>query len=132
MDYSITNNYNDDSNLKVKDSNSKSYKLLSSNFRGIRSKAESFTQLIISEKPNLISGTESWLNPSILNSEIFPLQYNVFRCDRSDGYGGVFFACDSSLSCTQLFLSTSVEAVASKNSISRQQILGCIDSLQTS
>ena len=61
-----------------------------------------------------MSGTESWLNPTILNSEIFRPQYNVFRCDRSDGYGGVFSACDSSLSCTQLLLPTSFEAVACK------------------
>jgi len=64
--------------------------------------------------PRFISGTESWLNANILSSEIFPSQYQVFHCDQSDGYGGVLFACDSSLRCTQLPLLTSVEAVAFK------------------
>ena len=77
-------------NLKVNENSSKSFKLLSSNFRSIRSKAESFTQLIVSERPNFISVTESWLNATILSSEIFPPQYNTFCCDQSDGYSGVF------------------------------------------
>jgi len=54
------------------------------------------------------------LNSTILNSEIFPSHYQVFRCDRSDGYGGIFFACDSTLSCTQIPLSTTLEAGACK------------------
>ena len=41
----------------------------------------------------MIVGTESWLNPSVKSSEIFAPQFEVFRQDRSDGYGGVFLAC---------------------------------------
>ena len=70
MDYSITNNYNNDLNLAI--NNYKSCKLLSSNFRDRSPKAEAFTQLIDSIKPNFISGTESWLNATTLSSEIFP------------------------------------------------------------
>jgi len=66
-------------NLTFDDYNSpKSYKLLSSNFRGLRSKAESFAQLIDSEMPHFISDTETWLNAIILSSEIFPHSIKFF------------------------------------------------------
>ena len=42
---------------------------------------------------DVIVGTESWLNPSVKSSEIFAPQFEAFRQDRSDGYGGVFLAC---------------------------------------
>jgi len=47
-------------------------------------------------------GSESWLKPDILNSEIFPDGYNVYRKDRFDGYGGVFLACHQSLISCEL------------------------------
>ena len=38
-------------------------------------------------------GNKSWLNSNIYSSEVFPSEYNVYRKDRFDGYGGVFIAC---------------------------------------
>ena len=52
--------------------------------------------------PNIIVGSESWLKPDILSSEVFPGGYNVYRKDRSDGYGGVFLACHQSLISCEL------------------------------
>ena len=49
----------------------KSFKLLSTNFRGIRSKVESFINVLNEESPDFIAGTESWLNSSVFNNEIF-------------------------------------------------------------
>jgi len=34
--------------------------------------------------PNIIVGSESWLKPDILSSEVFPGGYNVYRKDRPD------------------------------------------------
>ena len=51
-------------------------------------------------------GSESWLKPSINNSEIFPPTYNIYRHDRSDGYGGVFIACKNLLNSSNLYVST--------------------------
>jgi len=78
------------------------FKLISSNFRGLHFKKASFLQLIESESPHLISGTESWLNSTVLSSEIFPSEYQVFHSDRNDGYGGAFFVCHSSINCSQI------------------------------
>jgi hypothetical protein len=42
--------------------------------------------------PEIIIGTETWLNDSVHNSEIFPPNYNIYRRDRRDGFGGVLIA----------------------------------------
>jgi hypothetical protein len=47
------------------------------------------------ESPSVIIGTESWLDPSIKNGDIFPDEFkgHVYRKDRkSDKHGGVFVA----------------------------------------
>ena len=61
---------------------------------------------------NIIAGCKSWLSPSITSAEVFPSEYNVYRHDRNDGYGGVFIACQSSLICEMLNLDTNVEVLA--------------------
>ena len=38
---------------------------------------------IFEKNPDIIILNETWLEPTILSSEIFPKQYNVFRLDRS-------------------------------------------------
>ena len=38
---------------------------------------------IFEKNPDIIILNETWLKPTILSSEIFPIQYNVFRLDRS-------------------------------------------------
>jgi len=73
------------------------YKLLSLNFRGLLSKIEAFANVIYNEAPHFIAGTESWLKPRVYSSEVFPPDYEIFRNDRPDGYGGVLFACHKSL-----------------------------------
>ena len=47
--------------------------------------------------PEIIFGSEPWLNSDISSSEVFPTGYNVYHKDRADGYGGVFVACHRSL-----------------------------------
>ena len=75
------------------------------------------------EAPHFIAGTESWLNPSVLDDEIFPDSYQVFRKDRADGYGGVLFACLSNFCCTQTDISTTCEAIVCKIDLSKDSIL---------
>ena len=52
-----------------------------------------------SETPDVVVGTESWLNKDITTGEIFPSNFQVFRKDRSggDSHGGVFIAVKDSL-----------------------------------
>jgi len=40
--------------------------------------------------PDIIFGTESWLSSTFHSNEIFPHNYNIYRKDREDGFGGVF------------------------------------------
>ena len=63
------------------------------NCQSIKSKKASFISFVDTYTPNIIFGTESWLSPSWYSSEIFPHNYNVYRKDRDDGFGGVFLAC---------------------------------------
>ena len=47
--------------------------------------------MICHENPDIVIGTESWLNDSILSSEVFPANFNVFRRDRKTSKGGGVF-----------------------------------------
>jgi len=58
---------------------------------------------------HIVFGTESWLRPEISNSEIFSSNYQIFRQDREDGYGGVFYRF---LACQQMTLNSNCEMVA--------------------
>jgi len=100
-----------------------SFKLISTNFRGLRSKKDSFMHLVLSKCPNFIAGTETWLKSDVYNNKIFPQDYRIFRVDREDGYGGVFFACHNTINCTQIPLHFQCEAVACKINLSGNQIL---------
>ena len=71
---SCTDNHSSNSNYN-KLAHNKSFKLLLTNFRGIRSKFESFINTLDEEAPHFIEGTKSWLNPSVLDNEIFPVSY---------------------------------------------------------
>ena len=46
--------------------------------------------LLHDTKPDIVMGTETWLEPNIESSEIFPSDYTVYRRDRpTDPHGGV-------------------------------------------
>jgi len=69
-------------------------KVIIINCQSVIGKKAVLDNLIYEHKPDVIVGTESWLKSSITSSEIFAPQFEVFRRDRSDGYGGVFLACN--------------------------------------
>lgn len=71
------------------------------NCRSLKNKVADLASIINEHQPDIILGNESWLNPDIASSEIFPDDYNVFRKDRPDGYGGVFQATKKDLIITQ-------------------------------
>ena len=75
--------------------------------------------IINEEAPHFIAGTESWLNSSAFSNEVFPNNYHVFRKDRLDGYGGVFFAFLNNFYCSQIDVSTPCEAIACKIDLSK-------------
>jgi len=81
------------------------------NCQSVFSKKASFVNFISDHSPNIIVGCESWLSPSISNSEIFPAGYTVYRKDRGDGYG-VFIECQNVIVIPKLNLDTNAKVVA--------------------
>ena len=74
------------------------------NCQSLVAKKESFINLLDIHRPDIAFGSESWLKPSIISSEVFPSGYIVYRKDRSDGYGGVFIAHRNTLIFSELQL----------------------------
>ena len=68
-------------------------KILHLNCQSVKAKLANFQAILDEEDPDIVVGTESWLNKNIATGEIFPSHFNVFRKDRaSDSHGGVFIA----------------------------------------
>ncbi len=83
---------------KSKTPSIKPLRILNLNCQSIKNKISEFHTLIDSVKPDIIFGTESWLNSDILDSEIFPGSYTVHRRDRVGKQGGgVFVAVNSDI-----------------------------------
>ena len=63
------------------------------------SKKESLWLSLESEKPDIVLACETWLKPDIYDSEIIPsdFEYEIFRKDRKDGYGGILIAIKRNL-----------------------------------
>jgi hypothetical protein len=55
--------------------------------------------LVDSTKPDVIIATETWLDPTITNRQIFPPNYNIYRKDRKGNKtgGGVLIAINDKL-----------------------------------
>jgi hypothetical protein len=65
------------------------------NCQSLRRRKDIFQTSIVQIRPDVIIGTESWLDPSIKDGDIFPEEFkgNVYRKDRkSHHHGGVFVA----------------------------------------
>jgi len=99
------------------------FKLLVINCRGLKSKKDSFAHLIQSQSAHFIAGTEPWLNPTVSSSEIFSTDYQVFRSDRSDGYGGVSFTYQNTINCSQITTTKSCENITCKVELTNNEIL---------
>lgn len=69
------------------------------NCRSVKNKIAEVEVIIDKYKPDIILGNESWLNPNILSSEVFPANYTVYRKDRNSKCpgGGVFQAVKNDL-----------------------------------
>jgi len=63
--------------------------LLQVNSRSICNKMLEFWNLVDTYNPDVIIGTESWLNEEINNTEVFRDDYITFRRDRCSRGGGV-------------------------------------------
>ena len=87
-------------------------KIISLNCQSIVSKKEVFWELLDNYSPDIVIACETWLNQSILNNEIIPSDYKLYRCDRSDNHGGIFIAVKNPLNSQRIQCSASCEMCA--------------------
>ncbi len=71
---------------------------VSFNTRSIVNKEKELRTRLSSYDYDMIAETETWLDSSINDSEIFPSCYQVIRKDRSRSRGGLLLACSHHLS----------------------------------
>ena len=67
-------------------------RILNVNFQSIKTKQHLLSNLIDSTRPDIIFGTETWIDNSIKDSQIFPPGFNIYRTDRNLSGGGVLIA----------------------------------------
>ena len=99
---------------KSKSTPKKHLRILNINFQSLRKKGKQLETLIESTDPDIILGTETWLDPNIKNSEIIPdyYQYDVERRDRpNDPHGGVIIATKQHLQMSNTTKSKNIELV---------------------
>lgn len=61
--------------------------------------------------PNIVAITETWLDLSVLDNEIVPPGYNIFRKDRGSRGGGVALIVQSSLIASEIEGAPGIENV---------------------
>ncbi|XP_075539218.1 uncharacterized protein LOC142573891, partial [Dermacentor variabilis] len=81
------------------------------NCRSVKNKVDNFMSLVATVKPQIVMGTESWLDNTIPNVEIFPPGFTVYRKDRHGHGGGVFILISNALSSTQILFENNSESV---------------------
>jgi hypothetical protein len=68
-------------------------RVINVNCQSIRNKQHQIENMIDSLKPDVIIATETWLDPTITNSQVLPQNFNVFIKERKDKTGdGVLIA----------------------------------------
>jgi hypothetical protein len=102
--------------------------MLNLNFQSIKNKKAETLNIIDSYNPEIIIGTETWLNDSVHNSEIFPPNYNIYRRDRRDGFGGVLIAVKADIVSEHLDVEINTESVYTSITLEKgkQLIVGAL------
>jgi hypothetical protein len=81
-----------------KDSNLRSHiRVVIVNFQSALSKKEETLEMIDSVNPDIIMGTETWLDKSVGDSEVLPEVYKLYRHDIDRHKHGVYLAIKSDL-----------------------------------
>lgn len=107
-------------------------RFLNLNVQSIKNKKPELDEIIHSSKPDIILGTETWLDPSIPSHEYFLTDdYVVYRKDRNtrnQSHGGVLIAISSSILSAEVpELQTDCENIWAEVNISnaRKPVIGC-------
>ena len=63
-------------------------RILNINFQSIKSKQHLVNNILESMKPDIVFRTETWLDPTMKDNEIFPDGFKIYRRDRKSQQGG--------------------------------------------
>ena len=121
---------------KKKTSNN-SIKTVLINFQKYRNKKEEFAVFLDKEKPDVFIGTETWLYPKILDSELLLDDYKVYRRDReldpkfedkNINYGGVMVGVKKNLISSHFHTASDNESIFVKITLkgTPQLIVGAV------
>jgi hypothetical protein len=86
----------------------KPIKIINIHFQSICNKKPDLLEIINSVKPDIIKGTEAWLEKSIPSTDYFPNNmYNIYRNDRAPNtkdksHGGVLLAITKDLIISEI------------------------------
>ena len=107
--------------------NSSNVKLASLNIQSVMSakKKPNFWNSLDSVDADIVCGCETWLSPSVGDSEGLPSNspYNIYRKDRSDGYGGSLLLIKSDIISEPVDIQTSCDLIFRKIHCSDSQTL---------
>ena len=84
----------------------KPFKAMVINFQSIKGKTAGLHNSLDMDNPDIVIGTETWINTSILSNKLFPDSYTVYRKDRPPNkkgisYGGVLIAVRNNFTSVQ-------------------------------
>ena len=85
------------------------------NFQSLRKKGKLLEAIILDADPDIIIGTETWLDKDFASREILAngLGYDIQRRDRpQDHHGGVLIAAKKALQLSDIFCSQEVELIS--------------------
>lgn len=96
------------------DNKKRNLRILNINFQSAMKKGKHLEAIIDSCDPDIIIGTETWLNSRVKSAEIIPnfLGYDVHRRDRPDSHGGVLIAAKKDLELQKVEKSDKVELIS--------------------
>ena len=88
-------------------------------------KKPSFWNFLDNVNTDIVCGCETWLKPSICDSEVLPAnsEYNIYRKDRPDGYGGSLLLIKNNIVSEPLDISTGCDIVFRKIECSNSKTL---------
>ena len=99
------------SRLQVSTNSNMVLKLSIANFCSVANKQVQLETFITNNDIDIIIGTESHPNETVLSSEIFPNNFQAYRKDRNSYGGGVFVLVKSSIPSSQIDINSPIEIV---------------------
>ena len=96
------------------------------NARSLVNKLNHFQSFVYCHDFQIVAITESWLKPYILDNEILPTGYNIFRNDRSSRGGGVMLAVKDTITSKLIAKHNSLEAIIVSVLCNKKDITICL------